>query len=159
MLSLQTRLLLFILALLMSLTSVYFEWELGLTPCPLCIMQRVAAFCLTIIFFCWCCFKSGRIHQLCFYAVLFFSLAGLYFSARQVYIMAYPHSLACGPDLNTLLQYFPWQVTARALFYGSGDCGVVTWHFLTVPMPVWSLLLFVFFLFVTPIAKCQSTPH
>lgn len=147
MLTIRTRVLFFMLALMMGVASLYFEWGLGLQPCPLCIMQRVTAFLLLFVFFCWCWVNASRAHRICFYAALFFAVAGIYFSGRQLYITAFPHTLACGPDLNTLINYFPWQHTLHALFYGSGDCGEVTWRFLNMPMALWSLLLFCFFAF------------
>lgn len=146
MLRLSTRVLLFLLAFSVSLSSLYFEYVLGLQPCSLCIMQRVCFFFLTLTFICWCFSKSPRGHCIAFLLGLFFSMSGFYFAARQMYIQLSPggRAISCGPDLNTLLQYFPLKDTVHALFYGSGECGLVTWRFLELSMSTWSTMLFAF---------------
>jgi disulfide bond formation protein DsbB len=132
----------------MSVTSLYFEWVLGLKPCSLCIMQRVCVFSLTLVFLCWCFARRERLVRVCVCLSLFFASSGLYFAGRQMYIQLSPNgqTISCGPDLNTLIEYFPWQDTVHALFYGSGGCGHDGWHFMGLSMATYAAMLFAFFI-------------
>lgn len=146
MIHLRTRVLFLLLTMTMSAASLYFEWVLGLAPCPLCIMQRVSTFALVVVFFVWCFVKGKRIGKTCLILTYLFAFAGLYFAGRQLYIelSTTGRTLSCGPSLNALIQYFPLQDLLHALFYGSGECGHVSWRFMWFSMASWSTLLFSF---------------
>lgn len=139
--------LMFFGALALSLSSLYFEFVVGLKPCPLCIMQRLAIFLLTLCLLLKVVLPNKKVR--CGFAIssLFFSLFGLFFAVRQVYLQSLPASKvpACGPSLEMLMKYFPWQDTVHALFYGSGDCAKIDWTFLGGSMAFWSMIAFIGF--------------
>lgn len=144
-----TRWGLFVFALTVSLLSIYFEFVVGLMPCALCISQRVAFFVLTLIFLLWCFVKRKAFDSLCFYSALIFTLLGLGFAVRQVYLQLFPHAAAsCGPSFSTLIKFFPTSDIIHALFYGTHDCARVQWTFLHLSMAAWSMLAFLFVLVV-----------
>lgn len=139
----QGQFLLFILSLFVLLGSFYFQYVEDLTPCPLCIMQRLCTFFLTLLcFLCWLWVKP----KTRFLTILqsFFSLLGIYFAARQLWLMSLPpdETGTCIPGLNMMLHYFPWQDILRALFLGSVDCSENQWTWLGISMPAWSLMYF-----------------
>ena len=108
--------LLSLITLFVLFASFYFQYFLGLQPCPLCLMQVVI------------------------------SCAGLFFSIRQLWLQSLPAGKvpACMPGLDVLIHYFPWQTVARSLFWGTGDCAQISWHMLGISMPGWSALYFLF---------------
>lgn len=138
---------LFFIALAISFTSVYFEFVVGLLPCPLCIMQRLAIFLLTLSLFLRLVLPFAKARCLFAISSIGFSWLGFFFALRQVYLQSLPMDKvpACGPSLDILIQYFPWQDVMHALFYGTGDCAKVDWTFLGGSMALWSLVAFAFF--------------
>jgi protein dithiol:quinone oxidoreductase len=125
--------------------SFYFQYALGMQPCPLCLMQRLSVFLLFAL-----CFmglrlrnspdKCGKID--CILIVV--ACAGLFFACRQLWLQSLPEGAvpACMPGLDILLQYFPWKTTAAALFWGTGECARASWSLLGLSMPSWSALYF-----------------
>ena len=139
---------LFAVALSLSLASLYFEFIIGLAPCPLCIMQRFAVFVLTITLFFKLLFSSKKLR--CGFAIgaLFISFTGLFFASRQVYLQSLPADKvpACGPSLEMLMKYFPTQDLIHALFYGTGSCAKIDWTFGGASIAFWSMLAFIGFI-------------
>lgn len=135
--------LLLLITLVVLAASYYFQYVLGLQPCPLCLMQRFCVILLAILSLACLFAKKSRVLT---FMQLLVSCAGLYFSLRQVWLQSLPEGLApsCMPSLDILIQYFPWQTVAQALFWGSGDCAQSSWHFLGLSMPGWSSLYFLF---------------
>lgn len=138
---------LFALALAMSLSSLYFEFVVGLLPCPLCVVQRLAIFCMTIFLLFKLLSTNKKLY--CSFSILSALMAtlGIFFAGRQVYLQSLPadKAPACGPSIDMLIKYFPLQDIVKALFYGTGDCAKVEWTFLGGSIAFWSLLAFIFF--------------
>jgi disulfide bond formation protein DsbB len=128
--------------------SFYFQYFLGLHPCPLCIMQRVCVFLLLGLLG----LSLGTLrkaHWVCF-TQLVISCAGLFFSLRQLWLQSVPagKAPACMPGIDVLMRYFPWQTVVKALFLGASDCAEVTWSMGGIAMPGWAALYF-FFMAIT----------
>lgn len=142
--------LLFCLAVIVSVVSIYFEFGMNLLPCPLCIMQRLAIFMISLLLLFKLLISNKKARCILSVLALFTSLLGLFFASRQVYLQHLPpgQAPACGPSLDMLIQYFPVGDVLHALFYGTGDCAKVTWTFLGGSIAFWSMLLFALFVFV-----------
>ncbi|BCA96838.1 disulfide bond formation protein B 1 [Legionella antarctica] len=140
----KIQLFLVLVTFIVLFASFYFEYFLGLRPCPLCIMQRVCVFLLLGLMG----LSLGTLkkaHLICLIQVVI-SCTGLFFSLRQLWLQSLPagKAPACMPDLDVLIRYFPWQTVARALFWGAGDCAEVTWSMAGISMPGWVALYFLF---------------
>jgi disulfide bond formation protein DsbB len=83
-----------------------------------------------------------------------FALLGIYFAARQIWLMSLPTGEipACLPGLSVLIHYFPWHETVRALVWGSGNCTEIRWTWLGLSIPTWSIVYFVCVAIATAIA-------
>lgn len=123
--------------------SFYAQYGLGLLPCPLCITQRLCVF--LIVFFLLCSFYCKKRVHLFSFLQLVSAGAGLFFAARQLWLQSLPQGSApaCMPGLDILIHYFPWQDVAHALFWGTGDCGEITWQLFGLSMPAWTALYFI----------------
>jgi disulfide bond formation protein DsbB len=143
----QGQFFLIICSFFLLFMSFYFEYIKGFQPCPLCIMQRVCI--LFILLFLLIEFYLPKKNRFIIGLLILFSLAGLYFSSRQLWLQALPaeEAPACLPSLDVLIHYFPWQDTVNALFWGAGDCAEVSWRFLGLSMPAWTALYFIFMFF------------
>lgn len=137
-----------IITLLVLFTSFYFQYIVGLIPCPLCIMQRVCVFLLLAVMgFRFSTLK--RAHRISFWQIIFAG-AGLFFAARQLWLQSLPASQvpACMPGLDILIRYFPWKTVAQTLLWGTGDCAEVTWSLWGISMPGWCAMYFIFMIFM-----------
>lgn len=131
--------------------AVYSEQQLHLTPCNLCILQRVAFLWMAL----W--FLIGGLHALrgggrWIYAVLV--LIGAVFGAaiaiRQLWLQSLPASQvpACGAGFDMLLMqlkghYIPLSQFIDTMLRGDGDCAKVTWKFLGLTMAGWTLIWYI----------------
>ncbi|WP_298622373.1 disulfide bond formation protein B [uncultured Legionella sp.] len=133
-----------LITLFVLLTSFYFQYAVGLQPCPLCLMQRICVFLLlAIMSLSLRTLKKAHLVSLLQFIV---ACAGLYFSLRHLWLQSLPagQAPACMPDLDVLIRYFPWQTVAHALFWGAGDCAESNWSLLGISMPGWTTIYFLF---------------
>ena len=133
-------------------TVYYFQYAKHIPPCPLCIMQRFAYYLFGLTCLIAYIHNPQRIGQRIYLSFLFaFTVFGASNAARQVYLQHLPagQAPACAPSLNFMLHNFPFSETLKVLFYGSGDCAIVHWSFLTLSMATWSLLFLLLFVIVS----------
>ncbi|HEX7013369.1 MAG TPA: disulfide bond formation protein B [Steroidobacteraceae bacterium] len=120
--------------------ALYAERVLGLTPCPLCIFQRVAVIAVGVLFLLAALHNPGRTGARV-YGVLtgLAALGGVAIAARHVWIQAQPPGTvaACGADLDYLLEILPLSEVISKVLTGSGECGKVDWTLLGLTMPAW----------------------
>jgi len=126
--------------------ALYLQEQVGLEPCPMCILQRYAFTAIGIVAL------VGAIHgpragvALKAYGVLLIvlALAGASVAARQSYIQHYPPVVSsCGTDLEFLVNAFPISQALPKIFAGSGDCSEVHWRLLGLSIAEWALIWFV----------------
>ena len=75
---------------------------------------------------------------------VFFSGAGAFFAARQLWLQALPikDTGVCLPEIELLIHKLPWHEVLHAFFWGGASCGEVVWTFLGLSMAAWSLMFF-----------------
>lgn len=140
----KIQFILVVVTLIVLLASFYFQYFLGLHPCPLCLMQRLCVFILLGLMG----LSLGTLRKAhvvsCLQVII--ACAGLFFSLRQLWLQSLPagNMPSCMPGLDIMIKYFPWQTIARTLFWGDGDCAEVKWSMLGISMPGWSALYFLF---------------
>lgn len=133
------------ISLLVIGTSFYLQHLRNMEPCPLCLMQRLCAIFILILSIAHLVNSKPSRSKTLIRSQFVFAAAGLYFAIRQLWLMSLPHDQipACVPGLTILIHYFPWKDVANALFWGSGDCTEITWSWLGISLPMWSLLYFI----------------
>lgn len=131
---------------LMLIAWLYFQLYLKLAPCPLCMTQRgfvVAAGVIALL--AWAhnpATLARRIYCVC--GVLFAGL-GAAVAGRHTWLQSLPPDQvpACGPDLSYMFEVLPLMEAFRVLFQGDGNCAVVSWSFLGLSIPGWTLIAFI----------------
>ncbi|HEU0277723.1 MAG TPA: disulfide bond formation protein B [Rhodanobacteraceae bacterium] len=131
--------------------ALYAEQQLNLTPCNLCVLQRVA-FVWMGLFFLIGALHGPRGGGRWAYATLVVigAIFGIIVAVRQLWLQSLPLDQvpSCGAPYSMLLQ----QVQAGSLplgnfitlmFSGSGDCAQVTWKFLGLSMAGWTLIWYI----------------
>lgn len=133
-----------IITVFVLFASFYFEYAMGLQPCPLCVMQRICVFVLLGLM--GLSLRTLKKAHIVSFMQFLVACAGLYFSLRQLWLQSLPpeQAPACMPGLDVLIQYFPWQAIAKALFWGAGDCAEVKWTMFGISMPGWTAMYFLF---------------
>jgi disulfide bond formation protein DsbB len=128
--------------------ALYFQYVMGLDPCPLCIMQRLCVIALGVL-----CLAGGvqnpkaigtRIYGLIMTVI---ALCGTGVAGRQVWLQHLPADQvpACGPGMDYILETFPMYEALSIILRGSGDCAEVQWSLLGLSMAGWMLLVFTVF--------------
>lgn len=114
------------------------QYAVGLTPCPLCIIQRFFFGGVGVTaFIAWLHGRGERVYL----AVMFgLALLGGLVAGRNVYIEWIPQGLdkKCIPWMESFTDWI------TVLFQATGDCTKRDWTLLGVSIPEWSLLAFIF---------------
>lgn len=138
------------LAIIFAVTGLmsfgyYLQYVEGLEPCPLCITQRfflVLAAVLALV----AVLHNPKAIGTRIYSALgtVAAIAGGYFSSRQLYLQSLPEDQApaCGPSIDFILDTFPLAEALQILLRGDGNCAEVTWQFLGLSIPGWTLIAF-----------------
>ncbi|MCM5704887.1 disulfide bond formation protein B [Larsenimonas salina] len=130
---------------LMLGTAMVMQHGFGLEPCPLCIFQRIAVL-VALIFL-----VIGAVHNPKGKAGAIYSglglvstLVGIGIAARHTWLQTLPPDQVptCGPGLDYMLEVLPlWNVISQVLS-GSGECAEVSFRWLGMTLPAWTLIGF-----------------
>jgi disulfide bond formation protein DsbB len=122
--------------------ALYAQYGLGLEPCPLCILQRIAVISLGVLFLVAAVHPAGPAGRRVYAMLLgLVALAGSGVAGRHVWLTMLPPERvpACGPGLDFLLESFPLKEVLAMVLSGSGECASVDWQWLGLSMPAWVL--------------------
>ena len=146
-----TRLAFFAIALACAalvLTAIfYFQEELGLDPCPMCILSRFTFITIAVIALV-AAIHGPRGAGLKAYGALLmlFAAVGIGISARHSYLQHFPPKMeSCGTDLEFLLSNLPFTQAFPKIFAGTGSCSKVDWRFVGLSIPEWAGVWFAAF--------------
>jgi disulfide bond formation protein DsbB len=131
--------------------ALWLQYNDGLEPCPLCMLQRVAIVVIGLIFLVGTFHEPGRVGAW-IYALLLLAVAalGAGFAARQVWLQSLPADQvpACGMGLGYMLDTMPFVDVIRRVLEGSGECADKAWVFLGLSIAGWTLAFFVAIAFI-----------
>ena len=138
----------FLFCVLLIAYALYTQYVLGLEPCPLCILQRVAVITLGLSFL-FMALKHPQTKQSKFFASLLLTIissAGVGIAARHVWLQNLPPDKVpgCGPGLDFMMANFPLSEVFQMVFSGSGECAEISWSFAFLSMPAWVIIWLIF---------------
>jgi disulfide bond formation protein DsbB len=126
--------------------ALYLQYEEFLSPCPLCIFQRIGIITFGAVSLLAALFPLRRATWFWPALLTLVGLGGASVSARQVYLQYFltdKSSLgSCGPGLQYMLDNQPWLQVFRSVLVGHGECAVIDWKFFGLSLPCWTLVLF-----------------
>ena len=141
----------FLVSVLMLAYAYYEQYVEHLDPCPLCLAQRFVIMLIGLLYFLTFIIPPQKLfRKIVAFFIAIVCLSGAAVSARHVYLQHLPADEvpACGPGLEYMLQNLPLGDVFHNLFSGSGECAEITWRFLGLTMPEWTLIIFIgFFLY------------
>jgi disulfide bond formation protein DsbB len=124
-------------------SAYYSQYVLGLDPCPLCILQRIAVLATGLAFLGAALHRPGRAGALAWAGMIALTaVMGAAIAARHVWITAQPPGTVaeCGASLDYMLEVLPLKEVLAKVLTGSGECGKIDWRFLGLSMPAWVLV-------------------
>ena len=124
--------------------ALYSQQFQGLTPCPLCIFQRVGITALGASFL-LAALPGERqllLRRGAATLVVLVALATTGIAIRHLYIQGLPADQVpvCGASLEYMMQVLKPTDMLRKVLTGSGECHKVDWTFLGLAMPAWVLI-------------------
>jgi disulfide bond formation protein DsbB len=138
-------LLVFVFCALLMTTGYFMQYAMDMEPCPLCITQRFFIVLCGLISLIGALHNPGQKGRIGYGSLLALSaLAGSGFSGRQLWLQSLPADQvpACGPGLAYMLETFPLSEALSILLSGDGNCAEVSWRFLGLSIPGWTLVCF-----------------
>ena len=139
------RTLLWMAAVILGMLSfgMYLQYGLGLTPCPMCIVQRYAYIVVLILALLGAVAGGCRTALAAMGLILPVALFGAFTAARQSWLQWYPPEFySCGRDFYGMIEQLPLSQALPRIFAGSGDCTAVDWTFLGGTIANWSFVGF-----------------
>ena len=120
--------------------ALVLEWVGGMTPCPLCVFQRIAFIVMGVVLLAGMIAPGRTVAAL----TLLAGLAGIGLAGRHLWLQSLPADQvpACGPGLDYLVGMFPLTEVVGMVLSGSGECAEVD-RVLGVSIPAWTLLTYV----------------
>lgn len=129
--------------------GLYLQHGVGLEPCPLCILQRMAFVAIGITALLAFLHNPRGIGRRIYGLLLvLISLAGAAVAGRNLWLQSLPPDQVpeCGPGLDYMLEAFPLSKALPMIFQGSGECAKVDWTMLGLAIPAWAMIWYVLFL-------------
>lgn len=132
-------------AFALLVVAFYMEYQMGLEPCPLCMLQRIVFFCVGVVSLVSALTANEKARKIFSWLVVVLSFAGAALAIRHLYLQSLPMDElpACLPGLSYMFEVFPWQEIMQAMVMGTGECGDVVWTFLGISIPGWTLVAFI----------------
>lgn len=126
--------------------ALFEQFQMGLEPCPKCILQRIAFIAAGVVFLVGAAHGPGKVGRRIYGVLVALAVAsGAVVSVRHVIVQmtpADPMLAGCGPGLNYLIDTFPLTEAIKKAFMGTGNCADIDWSFLGLSMPTWALVWF-----------------
>ncbi|MDB2543733.1 disulfide bond formation protein B [Woeseiaceae bacterium] len=133
----------FLSCILMMGYALYAEYQLLLTPCPLCVLQRIAVTFTGILFLLAALHNPNNFKRYIYTTLIFItSIAGAGVAGWHVYLQNLPIDKvpSCGPGFDYLVGNFPLGDALLLIFSGSGECASTDWSFMMLSMPTWVVI-------------------
>lgn len=136
----------FVSCILLLASALIMQHVFELEPCPLCIFQRVAFMVAGAVFLIAALHnpeKVGRrVYSILNLAALF---TGIGLALRHIWLQNLPADKvpSCGPGLDYMLEVLPFTDVINTVLKGSGECAEVSWTFLGLSIPWWTLFTYI----------------
>ena len=124
--------------------ALYLQYAVGLSPCPLCVIQRMGFIAAALFALLAAIAGAGGIPRLALATLAIISaIAGGGVAAWHAWLLAHPpETLGCGRPFEWFSDDFPLVTWLPKLFRGDGDCLAVDWTLLGLNVPHLSALTF-----------------
>ena len=141
------HLLIFLVCAVLLGFGYYLEYEKGLDPCPLCMLQRLFFLVIGVGGLIAALHNPKSLGMIRTYSgfLMLLSMMGAAVASRQVWLQHLPPDQVpeCGPGLEYMLEVYPLGETLAKILKGTGDCAEVDWTLLGLSIAEWALISFI----------------
>lgn len=132
---------LFVSALLLELSALYFQYGMGLEPCIMCVYQRTAVLGVLLSGLLVFLVNNALTRLIGYIGWGVSSIWGLLIAVEHVDIQtaSNPFFVTCEIVPNFPVPLHDW---VPFFFAATGDCGDIDWQFLSLSMPQWMIVIF-----------------
>lgn len=126
--------------------ALYNQYVEFLDPCPLCIFQRIAFIWMGIFALLAALHNpAGWGRKLYVWMITPGTILGVASAGRHIWLQGLPPGDVpeCGPGLNYMLYNFPFREVLSSVLNGSGSCAEVSWTFMGMSMPMWTMVWYI----------------
>lgn len=126
--------------------ALYNQYVEFLEPCPLCIFQRVAFIWMGVVALLAALQNpAGWGRKLYSWLIVLGAVFGAAVAGRHIWLQSLPPGDVpeCGPGLNYMLDNFPLTEVLSTVLNGSGSCAEVSWSFMGMSMPMWTMIWYI----------------
>lgn len=145
---------------LLIATALYFQHGMGLEPCPLCVLQRIALISLGLVLLLAALHGPKTILFRQIYASLaaLAAIIGAGVAGWHVRLQNLPADKVpdCGPGFDYIMGVFSVLEGLQMIFQGSGECAEIDWQFLSLSMPAWTLIIFIVAFAISVYVMCNQ---
>lgn len=132
--------------------AVILEQQYMLSPCPMCMLQRIAFACLGFTFLVGTVihFKSA-LRYVYSLVILLFATIGFAIAAKQFWLQYFapPQKISCSAGLERLIEAYPILDALKIALRGSAACSVIDFTIFTISISGWSVIMFGTFIVLT----------
>ncbi|OPX56510.1 disulfide bond formation protein DsbB [Oceanospirillum multiglobuliferum] len=136
----------FVSCVLLLVSALIMQHVFELEPCPLCIFQRVAFMAAAAIFLVAAIHNPQSTGQKVYtFLNLAALISGVGLALRHIWLQNLPADKvpSCGPGLDYMLEVLPFTDVINTVLKGSGECAEVSWTFLGLSIPWWTLFAYI----------------
>lgn len=150
--------LMFLSSVLLIATAYYFQHVVGLKPCFLCIVQRMAVMAIGLGSLIILINPEKLITRILGNLIyILASLTGLSAALRQMYMQRFPDPYAsCGPGFEYVLENNPIVEALPKLLSATGSCSEVEWSLLGLSMAELMIPVFTIYLVLNIYINCKK---
>ncbi|MEM7054567.1 MAG: disulfide bond formation protein B [Pseudomonadota bacterium] len=123
--------------------AYYAQYVWYMDPCPLCILQRIAFMVMGFGALLGLIHGSrGAARWLYVLVIWAGGVWGLITAGRHIWLQNLPPDQVpdCGPGFAFIQEQDGLAAAIRMAFEGTGDCSLISWQFLGLSMPGWTLV-------------------
>lgn len=136
----------FMTCTLLIASALVMQHAFELEPCPLCIFQRLSFMAAGALFLAGALFNPASTGKRTLISLLnLLALAtGIGLALRHIWLQNLPPSEvpSCGPGLDYMLEVLPFTSVIHQVLSGSGECAEISWTFLGLSIPWWTLFAY-----------------
>lgn len=137
----------FVACFLLIASALVMQHVFELEPCPLCIFQRISFMVAGGLFLIGALFNpvSAGKRALISGLNLLALATGIGLALRHIWLQNLPPSEvpSCGPGLDYMMEVLPFTSVVRQVLSGSGECAEISWAFLGLSIPWWTLFAYI----------------
>jgi len=126
-------------------TAHFLEYEYMVSPCPMCMLQRIVFWVLGGVFLLGAIFNfKSLLRYLYSIAIIILSGIGFAIAARQFWLQYFapPQTVSCSASLERLIDLYPFLDALKMALSGSPECATIDFTIFTISVAGWSVVLF-----------------